>query len=693
MLSFLEKNCSSLLGGREETFIRDFRSLDLEARALVVRLANRGGTVFRISGLKYKELPELDSVLSTLVSNGFARFPAAEDTIGILKTLTRPEIVGLLKPLKRLSSKTKPELLGMLLAMDGTPPFPENFLAGFIVQERVDTVDFLFFLFFGKQRRNLQALALRDLGIVKTRSGQASFEVRFPTREIATYSFFHAKLAEQISSADEPDLAALAENIPRWPRTDNPTFSVARDREVCRLGARLEQAGLPRLALSAYRQTDCHPARERICRILFSSGDTKSAEKLLGEIIASPSSDEELLFAEDFRARKFGGRKLSRLTEMLRSAPVIKIDEAFRDGAEKAAVVHFTKRGEKAYRTENSLWATLFGLMFWDLLQGENGETTHNEFEHRPTQLTDGSFLRKNESAINRRLSLLHTGEAAGHLEGVMETHAGKPNGVFRWRRDTPTLIRQLITHGPPASIEKILRRIASDPKNNGVGFPDLMVVAGGRLRFVEIKAEGDQIRRHQLVQLRALERAGFPVEVVRVEWFADPGQEYVVVDIETTGGRAAYHRVTEIGAVRVRDGEVVGKFSTLVNPERRIPAKITRLTGISDAMVAGAPKFAEIADEFRNFVGDAVLVAHSAPFDYGFLRQEFERLGENFRRPTLCTVVAMRKFFPGLPGYGLGVLSKYFNIPLKSHHRALCDAEATAELLKMINAKRTAPC
>ncbi len=136
----------------------------------------------------------------------------------------------------------------------------------------------------------------------------------------------------------------------------------------------------------------------------------------------------------------------------------------------------------------------------------------------------------------------------------------------------------------------------------------------------------------------------------------------------------------------------MIEKFSRLVNPERRIPGNITRLTGISDAMVADAPKFQEIAESFREFVGKAVFVAHNAAFDYGFLREEFRRLGQNFRRPTLCTVVAARKYFSDLPSYGLAALTKHFGIPLASHHRALCDAEATAALLILINAKRTKP-
>lgn len=692
MLSFLEKNCAALLGDEEESFIRDFRGLAVEARALVVRIANRSGSFIRISGLKYGELADIRGILAVLSETGFIRDADARDGGGIVESLTRVEIVRLLGPLKGLSSKTKPELLDALRSRMEAAPLSGETLAAFVVQQRVETLEFLFFLFFGKHRRNLQALALRDLGIVRTRQGQSSFEVRFASGEAARHAFFHAKIAEEISGACGGGLLELAAGLAGWPVYDEPAAAATRDREICRLGARLEQAGLQDDALEVYRHAAGHPARERICRMLFAKKEIGPARRLLDEIIADPSSDEELLFAEDFHARKFGARKLGRLTQLLRAAPVIELDEAFRDSVEEAAAEHFRKRGERVYRTENHVWSSLFGLLFWDLLQGKNGETKHNEFEHRPTQLTDGSFFRKNEMAIDLRLSLLHGGAALGYLEEVMASHGGVANGVFRWRSNTAAVIRELVSHGSPKAIEAVLRRIAKDPDQYEAGFPDLMVVAGDRLRFVEIKAEGDQIRRHQLVRIQALEKEGFAVEVVRVGWIADPDQEYVVVDVETTGGRAAHHRVTEIGAVKVAGGRVIDRFSTLLNPERKIPRNITSLTGISDEMVAGAPKFREISQAFRDFVGKAVFVAHNAKFDHAFLREEFRRLDQDFRCPTLCTVVAMRKFYPGLPSYGLARLAGHFGIPLATHHRALCDAEATAELLFLINAKRTKP-
>ena len=148
---------------------------------------------------------------------------------------------------------------------------------------------------------------------------------------------------------------------------------------------------------------------------------------------------------------------------------------------------------------------------------------------------------------------------------------------------------------------------------------------------------------------------------------------------------------MTEIGAVKVRNGEIIGKWQSLINPQQAIPANITRLTGITNAMVAGAPVFAEIADDFQDFMGDAIFVAHNVRFDYGFISEEFRRLDRRFRHAQLCTCASMRALYKGHRSYSLGNLCETFGIDLKSHHRALCDAEAAAELLLLVNEKRMA--
>ncbi len=177
------------------------------------------------------------------------------------------------------------------------------------------------------------------------------------------------------------------------------------------------------------------------------------------------------------------------------------------------------------------------------------------------------------------------------------------------------------------------------------------------------------------------------------MRWKLDTNQAYVVVDVETTGGKGESHRVTEIGAVKVRNGEIVDRFQTLLNPQRTIPPNIVRLTGITPAMVEDAPYFMDIADAFERFMEDAIFVAHNVEFDYGFIAREFARLGRRFRHAKLCTCSSMRKLYPGHRSYSLASLCQQYEISLTQHHRALCDAEAAAELLILINEKRQAAC
>src|SRR5258706_7356923 len=129
------------------------------------------------------------------------------------------------------------------------------------------------------------------------------------------------------------------------------------------------------------------------------------------------------------------------------------------------------------------------------------------------------------------------------------------------------------------------------------------------------------------------------------------------IVDLETTGAHPAWDRVTEIAVVEVQDGEVVSEWSTLVNPGTSIPPAIQALTGITNAMVADAPSFEDLAPDLLERLEGPVFVAHNARFDYGFLRHAFERAGLRFQARTLCTVKLSRRLYPGHARHNLDSL------------------------------------
>ncbi|MFW5892146.1 MAG: exonuclease domain-containing protein [Bacteroidota bacterium] len=159
----------------------------------------------------------------------------------------------------------------------------------------------------------------------------------------------------------------------------------------------------------------------------------------------------------------------------------------------------------------------------------------------------------------------------------------------------------------------------------------------------------------------------------------------YAIIDIETTGGNPYRDKITEI-AIFVHNGErVVDQFHSLVNPERKIPPFISRMTGISDEMVAGAPKFYEIARQLVRITENMIFVAHNASFDYNFIKSEFKSLGYHFQRECLCTVKLSRKTFPGKTSYSLGKLCHELEIDIENRHRASGDALATVKLFERI--------
>lgn len=152
---------------------------------------------------------------------------------------------------------------------------------------------------------------------------------------------------------------------------------------------------------------------------------------------------------------------------------------------------------------------------------------------------------------------------------------------------------------------------------------------------------------------------------------------EFAFLDIETTGGNSSRDRITEIGIRFWRDGEVVGEWQTLLNPDARISPFIERFTGISNEMVAQAPRFEDIADELESQLEGKVFVAHNARFDYGFIKSEFRRLGRLFSAKVLCTVKLSRTLYPQHRRHNMDALIERHGLAQVQRHRAMGDVSA----------------
>ena len=161
--------------------------------------------------------------------------------------------------------------------------------------------------------------------------------------------------------------------------------------------------------------------------------------------------------------------------------------------------------------------------------------------------------------------------------------------------------------------------------------------------------------------------------------------EPFAIVDVETTGTSAAYHRVIEIAIVRVERGKIVRRFSTLVNPERYVSPVIEQITGIRNADLEGAPRFAAIAKEVHRLLDGAVFVAHNARFDHSFVKEEFARLGRRFSARCLCTVKLSRALHPEHHRHDLSSIIERHEIACTQRHRAMGDVMAVHSFLELM--------
>ncbi|WP_378184282.1 exonuclease domain-containing protein [Aquimarina sp. SS2-1] len=162
----------------------------------------------------------------------------------------------------------------------------------------------------------------------------------------------------------------------------------------------------------------------------------------------------------------------------------------------------------------------------------------------------------------------------------------------------------------------------------------------------------------------------------------------YAILDIETTGGKYNEEGITEIAIYKFDGHTVVDQFISLVNPEKPIQPFVVNLTGINNKMLRNAPKFYEVAKRIVEITTDCIIVAHNASFDYRILRTEFERLGYDYERQSLCTVELSQKLIPDQKSYSLGKLVRNLGIAISDRHRATGDAQATVKLFKLLLSK-----
>lgn len=689
-LEFVAEHYFSVLEESHNAFINKFKNLSEDAQCTYVRMVNRKGSLFaRAEFKKYSEIKIRDELFTELKDNQFIQSVSPRHKFELIGFFGKKENQQWFEKCQIPFAKSDSASRLYEIACGHQDRLNIDHLQDLdqlVVQGYQEELSYLLFLFFGALQTSLSLYTLRDLGIRKKSQLKEKFKPRYSDLATAQTEY---RLLKTIENLDRENLGealslALAVNVNR------PSTRQLKGELLLEIASLYEEIE-PLKAIIALTEAKIYPARQNLAKLYYKLEKKEECKTVLEAIIDRPLNDEEILFAEDYLDRKFNKKKMGYLTEALRSAQEISLSEGYLKNPEAGVTDYYEKQGIGATFTENRLWCAAFGLIFWQEIFENEDSALHNPFERSPADLVGEEFYLKLKEQIESKLELLKDYKKLEVL--ILKTvtaNYGKLNDIFQWQPSLANVVLKFLKASVEKDVAHILRTMSQNFANYHSGFPDLMLETEDGLKFVEVKAEGDALRSNQLSKLRLLKEAGFDVQILRVNYVTDPNQIYVVVDIETTGGSSVFHKITEIGAVKMQNGKIIEEFQTLINPGRSIPQYITALTGITNEMVSAAPKFSDIAEKFFEFTKGAIFVAHNVRFDYGFIQKEFQRLEISFVRPFLCTVQGMRKHYPGLESYSLKNLCLNFNISLEQHHRAMFDAKAAAALLNLIHQKKS---
>lgn len=695
-LDFVTGPSVHLLNSQQRAFLTQYKQAKHLEQCLLVRLINRKYPVIKVASLVFIEIPDVEKLLITLFDLAWVQSIDEHHVDDLLAVLTKPELITLYEQCASIDtvaikkSANKATLVAQCKSLDASAIANSALAQSYVLRAVDHHVEYFLFLYFGHNNGKLNQFSMRDLGVMRTRDKQAQMQSRFTCHEDAFSCFQLQYQYDKAKRASYESAEQINAVVKALPSVAGHQAQAIFEKLMYVLAKHMLNIN-PEKAIKLVEGLQEPLAQEFWCRQAYKLDIKAAVKEKLEAIIDDPATDKLLQFAEDFLSRKFKQKRTSVLTDMLReNNRHLSIDETYKGKVEQGVIAHYRARDIQAWRTENVIWRNLFGLCFWQELFDIEGMGLATPFDYLPNCIKHHCFLEVAQSQIHKKLDTLKSsGDLFLLLTKNFTSHFGQSQGIIHWHNSMLDTLKILVNNTPLDALKSQLLNICKNWQLYNDGYPDIMVLENNALRFEEIKSQGDTLRRNQLMQLQSLRGFGIDVGITTVDWTFDPMQAYAVIDIETTGGRANTHKITEIGMVKIINGEVVEQWQSLLNPQRRIPSMITSLTGITNDMVSDAPLFADVADEVEAFTQNCIFVAHNVNFDYGFIREEFARLDRTYRRPKLCTVQQMRKYYSGLPSYSLANLTRHFNIDMQRHHRALSDAIAASELLKLVNEAR----
>ncbi len=536
LLEFVEAKYDQLLSEQEKGFIAKFSALSEAGQCLFLRFANRKGQFFRLQKLNYPEIGDLAAPLQELVTAGFCLilnesfYPVLDKALQVFNKQELcqlwkhidPAVKGL-SPLKKelllermLAAVDHPELLSALMEMETI-----------VVQRYLEEYELLKFLFFGYLGGEMSEFVVRDLGFVQYETLDANKLVpKFNSRQEIEDKFWISGVYQQFRELREDP---VAETLYTWfmqiaGRGEQlgiearPTF----DRLTLKLARLLERQHQCDWALEVYRYSEQPPSRERQVRLLQKKGEVQEALQLCHQMQEAPLNAEESIFSHDFCEKLQRKKAVRATTQLLKEADSIQISETYRYYVEKGVIRHFADKGYEVLYSENYLFRSLFGLLFWDVIFDQDVPVYHSPLQRFPADLYLPQFLNRRQEALKAKTEVLSTTKALlRHLRNTYDQKWGIGNPLVGWHENTLPLLEAACKKVPAKALHQVLLAMAQNLKEYGKGFPDLFVWSKKKKEyfFVEVKSPTDSLSPQQLYWLRFFKEVGIKADVLRVKW------------------------------------------------------------------------------------------------------------------------------------------------------------------------------
>ncbi len=549
LIDFVKKKYQHILNETEQQFLSDFEALTEDERCLFIRFCNRTGSFFRTEKLKYAEIENITESLNGLIDKGFVAALSKNhltEAANVLDIFSKSELIELAKMLnyetRGKASLKKDQVLDWLLAIGNWEDMvyllnSEDYanihgLPHSLVRVQKETeVQMLKFLFFGSRHGDMTEFVTRDLGFQSyEKFDEDKMVAYFQTRQEVEDKLKVSLAREDFYLMQQADIEILDiyNWFMDWTETHRkelseiaiPTYGTF----SLRVALYLEKKKALDEALTIFRLTEESPSRERQVRILDKQKNREEAKALCELILAEPQNATEQFFAEDYvnRLEAILLKKKSKkaVTQQLHKSDSITIAATWKRQVEFGVINYYQNRGMKAEFTENHLWRSLFGLLFWDIIFDTDSLAIHHPLQRSPSDLFKPTFFEKRKEKMEERLKMLEDEDATViYMNRIFFEKFGLTNPLVEWYGGLFPLILTLLKRLSPEQITLITLEMAKNLRQNLRGFPDLFIWGDGEYSFIEVKSPTDSLSNQQLFWLRFFESINVRSKVLRVEW------------------------------------------------------------------------------------------------------------------------------------------------------------------------------